>query len=271
MPLEFFPRFQWAIPLAFSDSLGSCFFSRGDTLYSSQEAYGAWDKGFYKSSEPLSSIQIVSAETSTANSEAQGAMFAQNWQLRLEVAVRCPRDTEDKENRLLTTQGRLYSVLWNGRLSDLSCDRPAPPVPLLVSDALKCLCQYSDYFANSMHSASSSDSFFVLPYDRTNPVSQNKFERLRYRLGKDFGAKVRCLHLHEVGVPNADMFAPTVEFQCFILPSEPKVEITESLKDVLYLGGNQSETRAERFNLSKHGMFMGQQGSVSHRTQRGGQ
>ena len=62
----FLSNFAWAVPTAFSDAVGACQFSRGDTLYSSPIAYREWNEEFYNLAKGLHAIKVLSPEAKPA-------------------------------------------------------------------------------------------------------------------------------------------------------------------------------------------------------------
>ena len=125
----FLSNFAWAVPAAFSDAVGACQFSRGDTLYSSPIAYREWNEEFYKSAKGLYAIKVLSPESKPT--PPSPALFQSNWSSVAEVEVFMPGGQEGVK-RLSTTQGRIYSVLWRGDSSVLD---PAMSVPLVPHHA----------------------------------------------------------------------------------------------------------------------------------------
>lgn len=76
-PMAFFSGFAWSVPMAFSDAVGACQFSRGDTLYSNRIAYRQWNEEFYKLAKDLHAIKVLSPEAKPA--PPSPGLFQSNW------------------------------------------------------------------------------------------------------------------------------------------------------------------------------------------------
>lgn len=127
MPVDsFLKKFAWSVPVAFTDAVGACQFSRGDTLYSSPIAYREWNEEFYRLAKGLRGIKVLRPEARPASPSP--GLFLSNWDSPAEVEVFMP-DAQESVRRLSTTQGRIYSVLWQGDISVLDTATSMPLVP----------------------------------------------------------------------------------------------------------------------------------------------
>jgi hypothetical protein len=130
--VEQFPGFSWCVPAAFSDPLGTCRFEAGDLLYDTPDAYQQWSEAL----KTLTfSVQVSSPKKSIGGNlgDDDADVFSRNW--GSEVIFELTDFKRGKRKQVVTTQGRLYTLLWKGDFGGLDESIAAPPVPLLVSAA----------------------------------------------------------------------------------------------------------------------------------------
>ena len=249
----FLPNFSWAVPVAFSDALGACQFSRGDTLYSSSFAYRKWDDEFYKLAQGLHAIKVLSPEAKP--SPPSPGLFQSNWNSPTEVEFYKPVG-QDGAKRLSTTQGRIYSLLWRGNTSVLDLTTSAPPIPFQANFLLKCLSgAESSVRQLILEEEPNAKYFFVLPHDVCSQLLEEKYQKLVYGLG-------RTRHISELGIPatrlpitEAEHLVPTLSLKAFVFLDEDEGVIKERLKDLLYVQTGNRKSKDDKFRLNAHGLF----------------
>ena len=249
----FLSNFTWAIPTAFSDAVGACQFSRGDTLYSSPIAYREWNEEFYELAQGLCAIKVLSPEAKPA--PPSPGLFQSNWNAVAEVEVFIPSGQNGAEI-LSTTQGRIYSLLWRGDSSVLD---PATSVPIIPHSA--------GYLLKNLNHAKSTlrqlildqhpDAryFFVLPHDVCSQLLDGKYRKLAYGLGRNRLASEVNVAASVLPIPEADRLAPTVSVKTFVFMENDEDTIKESLKELLYVRAANTKSKKDMFRLNAHGFF----------------
>jgi hypothetical protein len=245
--------FAWAVPAAFSDAVGACQFSRGDTLYSSPIAYREWNEEFYKSAKGLYAIKVLSPESKPT--PPSPALFQGNWSSVAEVEVFMPGGQEGVK-RLSTTQGRIYSLLWRGDSSVLDPAMSVPLVPHHAGHLLKNL-NHAKSTLRQLILDQHPDAryFFVLPHDVCSQLLDEKYRKLAYGLGRTCHASEVNIDASVLPIPEADRLAPTVSLKTFIFTGNEEQLIQESLKELLYVRAVNTKSKKDMFRLNAHGFF----------------
>jgi hypothetical protein len=98
--ISFYERFNWAVPTAFKDPVGSCWFEAEDSLYDTQKAYTCATWG--KSLEYVScGIRVKSPKRGIVSGEEgdAGLAFKRNW--NSEVVLEFTRYKEAEKKQLV--------------------------------------------------------------------------------------------------------------------------------------------------------------------------
>jgi hypothetical protein len=252
-PHSFFPCFSWAIPLAFSDALGACQFSRGDTLYNDPIAYKAWDDEFYRMAHGLYAFKVLSPEAKPSPPSAN--LFKKNWEALAEVELYKPT-SKSETRRISTTQGRLYSLLWQGDLSVLNCATSKPLVPHQSPYLLSHLKSVESSVRQIiLEQASNAAHVFLLPRDRCNPLIEGKYQRLVRGLGKISGVRELDVPLSRLTLPEVERIAPTISLKAFTFMDRDEAGIREKLKNILYVPTTKREAKRDQFRVQAHGFL----------------
>jgi hypothetical protein len=250
MSKEYFQQFEWALPVAFADPVGACRFEEGDLLYNSRGAYQTtWGEaqGLLKHC-----IQIKSpARGPRAKVEqANESVFSDNWvqQVVLEMTEFPSQETRT----ITTTQGRLYSYLRFGDISQLEGASAEPQLPKLAQELMKDLESLAGKFVKKFDSKIQ----FVMPYDHTNP--NLKAKRVNIEASLSSGLRFESVRhvLGDVDPELKDKFTATSELLCFKIKNGNLVEVNDALKRALYSPAKDKITDVDRFKLRKHGLLI---------------
>ena len=250
---EFYTGFVWAVRKAFREPLASCRFEQGDILYDTRKAYeGTWGDAL---NHLRFSIQINSPMRgiTSKNKQDEDSVFADNWKQKIELDL---VEYPSKKTRFVTsTQGRLYTTLWKGNISQLEDGTLEPPVPKLAKDALKALKDIpftSNIFVQKCSKDFRNPIIFIMPSDETNEILRIKLQKVETHL-KKFQSKMLLGDPEELGLPNAKEYVPTAKLACFIMDSIDQEELKAKLKEALYVKSEDKKTNKERFRLKAHG------------------
>ncbi|MDT8369573.1 MAG: hypothetical protein RQ745_10225 [Longimicrobiales bacterium] len=246
--MDYFDRFEWAVPWAFHDAVDQCRFERGDTLYDTRDAYGPdWGEACKAIRNHL---RVRYPDKLTTSSPIDGdSIFNSNW--KSEVRVDVFEDGNQIESELVSTQGRLYTVVWHGDLSVLSPDTPDPDVPAGWRDVLARLESVEDFAEGSRFSG----PVFAMPYDAASSLSREKYRAVLSRLDEHLGEGPVVLWPGEAGLDDADSVAPTV-YVAFFPGRALSIDALKALvKDALY--SPTKGARNPKFRLLAHGAIFG--------------
>jgi hypothetical protein len=250
---NYFPGFKWAIPSAFADALGACQFSRGDTLYSSSLAYREWNKEFYEMARGLYAIRILSPEAKPA--PPSPSLFGNNWNTQAEVEVYKIGEQEDVK-RFITTQGRIYSLLWRGDRTILDPSTSVPPLPHQAAHLMKALEGIKSTLSKLiMGKVSDARYFFALPHDVCNQLLDGKYQKLVYGLKRTHNVSVMEVSVATLPVQEASRVVPTVSLKVFVFRNDDESAIRESLKELLYVQAADRKSNTDKFRINAHGLF----------------
>jgi len=250
---NYFPGFEWAIPSAFADALGACQFSRGDTLYSSSLAYREWNKEFYEMARGLYAIRILSPEAKPA--PPSPSLFGNNWNTQAEVEVYKIGEQEDVK-RFITTQGRIYSLLWRGDRTILDPSTSVPQLPHQAAHLMKALEGIKSTLSKLiMGKVSDARYFFALPHDVCNQLLDGKCQKLVYGLNRTHNVSVMDVSVATLPVPEASRVVPTVSLKVFVFKNDDESAIRESLKGFLYVQAADRKSNTDKFRINAHGLF----------------
>jgi len=244
--MEFIDGFAWAVSTSFTSALDQCRFERGDRIYPSPDAYSSdWSevRGRMKHW-----VQIRSPERRTGATILEGgSKFAANWvsevHLTLHEEDRAPRE-------IITTQGRVYTLLWRGDISVLDEKHLEPKVPERAVFVTK---QIRGGEAN-LKALGNGETAFLMPFDGVSSLFIDKFERVNARLSPHLSRSPHFLRSCDVELLNALHVAPTTGLQCFFTRSLTPDELEKELKVELYRpAGNAG---SDMFKISAHGVIV---------------
>ena len=268
--IEYYDGFRWAVPTSFCEPLANCKFEEGDILYDNKIAYEAetWaealpylqyslqvsypPRGLYGDVSSNDSQIDMTDDTPNVSSSKTATQFERNWYSK--VVLQFTDYNERKSRQVITTQGKLYSLLWKDDMQCLSGDIAHPPVPSLMPSPIKkadlnYLKQANDYLTNTIIQYGTS-TMFLMPYDLTNPVMRNKLTKVQAMIHSLKPQISFCLP-EESGVIVTPAFVPTARLVCISIKSAPREEIHERLKEALYTPTKGSNV--DRFKIERHG------------------
>ncbi len=252
---QYLDGFKWAVPSAFLDALGACQFSRGDTLYSSSIAYQEWNDEFYRKAKGTHALKVLLPEAKPVSTS--GNLFQLNWDEKAEVET-YTIGKEDFPTRQVTTQGRIYCLIWRGDLSILNGDTPPPGKLQMTGDMLKSLdlCK-STIRQHVLGQVPRARYYFAFPHDLCSELLNDKYKKLVSGLHSTLDATILSLTPDEISLPDSSRVAPTVTLKVFAFGTESEDAICATLKSILYRESANKETSADRFRLATHGLFSG--------------
>lgn len=247
--MEFFKGFQWALPMAFADSLARAWFVEGDVLYDSVVAYNSSWPAALKTVEYT--IQVRSpARSSEVNNQAVREVFARNWhsEVRLDLYLHMARFGD---GQVRTTQGRLYTSLWKGKIDTLFEDKSAhPPLPTTAQQLFRDLEKASGLRAH----VPPGQATFVMVRDISNSVSRNKFQKVQAKLRPYMPREPLILSPADANFPEAQEIAPTVDIAVFSTTGVELSELEDLVKQAVYVPAK--EAKKDMFRLSAHGIVI---------------
>lgn len=243
----FVQGFGWAVPSAFRDALASCRFEEGDTLYDTQDAYGriwAESKNLIKHS-----IQVAFPPRGPrSTNDDDDAVFLSNWLSSVHVNLyKYPEASVVK--RYVTTQGRLYSMLWHGDLAVLDVEGPEVSAPLGAAQLLYELAAVKPIALELSREA----PVFVMPYDQAARLPRSKFSAVVRAISKVAEVQPVLLSCSEASIPSPERFSPTVGVAIIPGNGMSPLALESAIKEVLYKPSK--NTRVPRFNLGRHGVL----------------
>jgi len=243
--MEFFSRFKWAVPKAFSDAVYLCRFEEGDILYDTEKAYeDDWETGSKFIGHFLQVRYPTKAKGGTTENGC--GVFNSNWnsEVRIDFYKKLKKVGVDQ---IHTTQGRLYSALWTGNLAVLEKDSAKPPIPLSVQDVNRSLEQTSE----KAKKFSVGFPVFVMVRDLSNPVSREKYFKVLSKLTMHLENKSRILTPKDAGLIDYEIIAPTIEIAFFPMKGINVEELHELVKLAVYVPAKTA--KKEMFRLAAHG------------------
>ena len=251
--MDFIEGFGWPVPRALAGAVSACRFEQGDVLYSDPLAYGAWPRG----RKGLSfAIQVLdppkSARVLAPGSE--GNRFEANWNSSLELEL--TEFGQERVERRVTTQGRLFCCLWRGDETQLEARGDAPELPVSqrelhrrLEEALPAaLARFRDGRAKGTRGAA---SLYLAAVDDANDAARSKAKAVQDVLEAQFDVKSNRLSPAAAGLEGADAFHPALWIQALLVPGQAPEAIEERLRGLLYGGASESG----RFSLARHGLL----------------
>jgi len=247
--MKFFQGFTWAVPTSFSDALASCQFEEGDTLYDNRLAYQPWDIALKNINY---SIQIThpKRKQKIATKKQNASIFQKGWNSTVEFELTDYKKRGEKK-QISTTQGRLYTLLWHGRLNILDPKIPIPTILLLpeVKKQLKQIVSNLDYLPIP--------SFFMV-YDSTSPILRKKRLNIDEILNKRFSnyLKSEKIRLEGKELTETKKILPTLSLVKFSVAGVDVENIYDALKEVLYKPSKSKKTDSDSFRIKAHGLLI---------------
>jgi len=278
--MEFIAGFAWPVPRAMAGAVSACRFEQGDVVYSQAKGYEGWPKGRRGLKFAL---QVLDPPKSARalGPEAAGNRFEANWNssVELELTDYADADAEAKaeantganskantkagapDERLITTQGRLFCCLWYGDPAwlDPSGREPAPPVPLrdlhrrleetqpTFTKRFKAKCLRSPVtgaFARGF-------SLYLAAVDDANESMRSKAMAVEAVLAENFEVESLWLSPGEAGLSGAEALHPALRVQGLAIAAQKPEAIEALLRGLLYGGAGESG----RFSLARHGLL----------------
>jgi hypothetical protein len=276
--VEFFPRFEWAVPKPFARALSLCRFTEGDVFYDTRRAYvGAWGDAVQHVGHsvqvkegvpepvvapPPDQQSLFSAEDDQRSVELPDmaadvrgdSVFKKNWERGVQLDL---LDVAKRETRSVSsTHGRLYTLLWKGDPEVLSGRSPAPPVPWLPMRMirLKNLLAVTSEIRDQIPARFTKPVLFLMPFDKTRGLLVEKAAKVEAMLAKAFELVEQWSVLPaQAAIPDAVRFVPTAMVLCFAVDCPDPDRVSEVLKSALYVPVRDKKTERETFRLSAHG------------------
>jgi len=249
--MDFFPGFSWAIPKAFSDAIANCRFEEGDVIYDSESAYQEWGKAVkllghcIKVNSPRRTTSVTIGE--------KKSVVKTNW--KSEVAIELIGFSNEPFNRkIVTTQGRLFVLLWKGDLEVLDVKKPNPPTPIFLQDVKKKL----EETIPVCNKIADNKSYFTMAYDPTNEVSRKKHLKVLDALNREYEYRFYQLSAKESGFRHWDDIFPVISTNIYVIEQAEYKEIEKALKKVLYTPSKGA--KKGQFNLRTHGILESHKG-----------
>lgn len=242
---EFFPRFKWAVPRAFSEAIANCYFIQGDTLYDTQLAYSRWDIALQHLKY---SIQILDPSKKNVNAPS----FYKNWFSQVRLAFYKYANSQIVSKYFIdTTQGRVFSMLWKGGLEILHNETPEPQPPLFIQNAKSFLKEFEFIFEDRIKNQNVK---FVMPYDSTNDLTKEKDFKIKSALRKEFNFETIEMFPEEAGtkICKVFQFSPTISFKCYSMQTDKMANVELAIKKALYKNQNSKD----RFDIKRHGVLI---------------
>jgi len=249
--MNFFTEFKWAVLHAFGNALASCRFEQGDVLYDTKLAYmDTWSEA---EKHVIYSFQVKSPMRGSYAESASSAetTFSTNWSSRVVFDF---YDHRAKTTKIIeTTQGRLYSLLWHGDLTNYLSD--SFNIPMQASSLLNILPDSSPTIQSNIIKNSDSCGFFLLPFDLTSQQLKEKYEQLNINLSP-FISDHKIIGLKEGGVSDPLSFVPTSQIAIFLISKQAQQDkVIDAIKKSLYKPAKNKTSTKEIFKISSHGFL----------------
>lgn len=251
---KYFDDFVWAVPISFSDPLSKCRFEQGDMLYDTKKTYEEpWGEALKIMNYSIQISFPSRAQTAKTNQEAE-IVFSSNWDS--EVVFDLYNYKVGKKEKITSTQGRLYTLLWKGDLDSILNPGKSCSKPLIVKDAMKKLDLIKTHITKTMQI--DYKYIFFFPYDLTNQILRNKIQNVKMKFDQQRTLITYTLNhmtAKDINLPSAELYAPTLKFAIFAITGELEL-INKCLKDALYTPSKNKKTQKEMFRLKTHGRLI---------------
>ena len=246
--LEFLSGFSWPVPKAFSSALAQCRFEEGDIFYDHPSAYTEPWGGAGTLLRYRVQVSFPHATRGALPKEPDGEA-ADPWTSPAVVDVSNLK-TQETRKAVVTTQGRLYSLLWLGDIALLdSGDQPV--CPRSSKHLLAQLPSLEDHIREVHASASTGGTAFAFPVDQVSTAHLYKARSVQAVL-----RTLALVHLETFDPSrffSSQRYFPTIKIQSFAVATRNRDRVHDTLKSLLYHPVKESKTGADRFSLKKHG------------------
>lgn len=277
--MEYFSQFKWAIPHAFADALSRCQFGEGDVLYPKKTAYQDWDA---QRIDEMLQVVYPARQVNAAKGELDEdsyEVFKRNWNMEVRVqkySCSSPKaEAVSKDgDEIVSTQGRLYTAIWKGDLSLLDTNSKPPKIPTIDTKEMvrlrevvpeikengvviqeRVLEQYLEKSRDSALNTSKNKVVFVMPYDRSNSTSTQKYQSICSALEKDMEGSPILVHGEKTGIDEWNDLLPTLHVAIFITPNLDENSLLEKIKGVTYKPSKNRKTNVDRYDIKRHGLI----------------
>ncbi len=247
--MEFISGFQWAMPMAFADSLGKARFVEGDIFYDDSVAYTA----DWRTAAPAIKHTIqVRAPTRSSDTIDQSVrdVFTRNWdsEVRIELFSHLKKV---ETAQIWTTQGRLYTTLWKGHLDVLFTERtPSPSQPVTAHQTSKDI----EQLIRVAQIQAPGQTTFVMVRDICNSISRDKFQKISTKLRPHMSQPPIVITPHDGKLSNWELIAPTVNIAVFPTTGIDRSQLEELVKQAVYVPGK--DAKKSMFRLNSHGLIV---------------
>jgi hypothetical protein len=255
--VDLIPGFAWRLPVAFAEAVNFCQFARGDIIYDNPVVYEpsrAW-----RDAVPhlKISLQVKAAMATRVVQKDENQVFATNWKSPLTLELTAYPSL--KTHRVESTQGKLYTALWQGDISCLTKDHRIAPkrwkeLGQTLRKAKKANTPEYRRFAEGI-SDDSAPVTFALVGDFLSLLTNDKILRIRKELSKSFTHFERTLHLEEITKTYSLEYVPTTRIACFSVQSADKEKFLKILRNALYNPLTDDPAR-QKFDLTRHGLLI---------------
>ncbi|MDO6461581.1 hypothetical protein Q4485_12805 [Granulosicoccaceae sp. 1_MG-2023] len=239
--MDYFINFRWAVPHVFADALAECRFEEGDIFYESRDGYSQTGTKH----PDCHFIQIL--KNLDKNADSDGA-FRAGWNSLYEIVIYNPGGV--RAEKITSTGGRLYTVLWKGDLTVLNHDAPPPREPVVVKGGAKKLQRCRDWFEKRAGGRCG----FVMYRDLGSTGLRTKFIKLSISLLRSANSSLEIYDPREVGFPDAGELPPTAEIAAFWFGDQTRPDIEQRVKRVVYHRAKSSKN--DRFRIAAHGLLI---------------
>jgi len=261
--LEFYNNFYWAVPTSYAKSLADCWFEEGDTFYDTQEAYSKWEIALKHLTHEIMITSPSGSSNIALSKEAweeykSYRRFKNNWKTKVSFILTNYK-TKKSEN-INTTQGRLYTFLWQNNIEILNSDNQEPKTPWLVTEVTKEIKQHMNILIVAFRRERVTHHIFITVYDPTNEVSTKRYLDLNKHLNTEYESKQKLYSPKELMLPNHDSYAPTIFIAKYLIKnSYSKKDILATLKNILCKSSKDEKPESEKVVIKKierHGIFL---------------
>ena len=247
----FFQDFAWAVPLAFADPISDCHFELGDTLYENAAAYTEpWSKNRKTFGQ---AIQVLAPARGVAGKALSQDDSALNDSWHQEVKLDLHDLKKQTSKTIITTQGRLYTLLWKGDQKVLDITTKSPKIPSPASGLKKHFSDAASFFQKELLPDPATVYFCTLT-DAAAGTYREKYFKMKIKLEQEFSTTSQLKQANELGL--GVEFFPTVQVAYFEMKNTSKEAVEIALQDVLYKPSAQRKTTGTRFRLQAHGLLI---------------
>jgi hypothetical protein len=146
-----------------------------------------------------------------------------------------------------TTQGRLYTALWKGDITILKQDTEEPQIPVTLQQVTRNLIETSD----TAKDLSAKCPVFVMARDLSNPISRDKFSKIRSKLKQYLAGEPQLMRPKLAGLNSWANIIPTIEIAFFIANGVSAEQLHNLVKDAVYVPAKNA--KKDMFRISVHG------------------